>query len=161
MSALVDWPSAPLWLVIAMSLVLHAVPAEQPLARALPCNKAALVDGLLRCDGELDVVPTDCTADVWQRVRPGDDVDTSLLCGGVHTMLRMAPDDLAALEQPVDVNRASEDELASLPGVGPALARAMVLHRPFRSVDELDRVPGIGTKRLTRLRARARVFHDE
>jgi competence protein ComEA len=57
---------------------------------------------------------------------------------------------------PVDVNRATVDELDELPGVGPATAAAIVTERerngPFASVDDLDRVPGIGPAKLEGLR---------
>ncbi len=47
----------------------------------------------------------------------------------------------------VDPNRASEQELDRLPGVGPALAARIVRERdngPYLSVADLERVPGIG-----------------
>ncbi len=56
----------------------------------------------------------------------------------------------------ININTASAAELELLPDVGPALARAIVEHRtkhgPFRSVDRLDDVSGIGPKRLEKLR---------
>ncbi len=60
----------------------------------------------------------------------------------------------------VDINRASAEELQTLPGIGPALAARVVAwraeHGPFRSADELEKVPGIGAKTATRLRPRVR-----
>lgn len=56
---------------------------------------------------------------------------------------------------PVDLNRADTLTLQGLPGVGPALARRIVEARreePFRSVDDLVRVRGIGPATLARLR---------
>jgi competence protein ComEA len=57
---------------------------------------------------------------------------------------------------PVDVNTATVDQLEALPGIGPTLAAAIVQERdrngPFRSVDDLSRVPGIGDGRLAQLR---------
>jgi DNA uptake protein ComE-like DNA-binding protein len=53
---------------------------------------------------------------------------------------------------PVDVNRASETELAELPGVGPALASRIVAARPFADVDELRRVRGMRRATFERLR---------
>ncbi len=52
----------------------------------------------------------------------------------------------------VDPDQASVAELLRLPRVGPALARAIVADRaakgPFRSLQGLDRVPGVGPKLL-------------
>jgi len=56
---------------------------------------------------------------------------------------------------PVDLNHADTLVLRSLPGIGPALARRIVEARseaPFRIVDDLLRVRGIGPATLARLR---------
>jgi competence protein ComEA len=55
----------------------------------------------------------------------------------------------------IDLNRASETELRSLPGIGPKLSARIVEARqkqPFRTIDELRRVKGIGAKTLEKLR---------
>lgn len=55
----------------------------------------------------------------------------------------------------VNLNDASEDELTRLPGIGPGKARAIAEHRhahPFRRIDELTKVKGIGRKTFGRLR---------
>jgi competence protein ComEA len=56
----------------------------------------------------------------------------------------------------VDVNEATAAALEELPGVGPATATAIVAERdrngPFLSVDDLDRVPGIGPAKIEALR---------
>ena len=51
-----------------------------------------------------------------------------------------------------DINSATEEELEELPGIGPTLARRIALGRPFRSVDDLRRVRGIGEARMEELR---------
>lgn len=67
-----------------------------------------------------------------------------------------SPDGSAVPAGPVDVNTASAEQFETLPGVGPATARAIVDDRqrngPFASVDELERVPGIGPAKLAALR---------
>jgi competence protein ComEA len=55
----------------------------------------------------------------------------------------------------VNLNDASENQLALLPGIGPGKARAISEHRhahPFHRVDELTKVKGIGRKTFGRLR---------
>ena len=55
----------------------------------------------------------------------------------------------------VNVNTASEGELTSLPGIGPAKAAAIVQHRtqhgPFKSLADLDAVSGIGPATLANI----------
>ena len=52
----------------------------------------------------------------------------------------------------IDVNTADQKTLESLPGIGPEIAREIIAERPFKSIDDLDRVRGIGPERLEQLR---------
>jgi len=52
---------------------------------------------------------------------------------------------------PVDINSASYEELQTLPGIGPKLAERIMAHRPYQTLDDLDKVPGIGSVLLKRL----------
>lgn len=57
---------------------------------------------------------------------------------------------------PVNLNAATPEELQTLDGVGPATAADIIEYRTqqggFRSVDDLDQVPGIGPKTMEALR---------
>jgi len=60
-----------------------------------------------------------------------------------------------AVEGAVNLNTATPELLALLPGVGPAKAQSILAYRkrhPFRTVDELVRIKGIGRKMVRRLR---------
>jgi len=56
---------------------------------------------------------------------------------------------------PVNINSASAEEIASsLSGIGPKKAEAIVAYRkahgPFKSVDDLSQVKGIGSKTIAK-----------
>jgi competence protein ComEA len=72
-----------------------------------------------------------------------------------------AGDPTAGPSEPVDLNAADIAALDSLPGIGPATARAIIEERTrrggFRSTRDLLRVPGIGEARFARLKDRVRV----
>jgi len=60
-----------------------------------------------------------------------------------------------AVDGVVNLNTAPVEVLGLLPGVGPAKAAEIVAYRkkrPFRTVDELVRIKGIGRKMVRRLR---------
>jgi competence protein ComEA len=60
----------------------------------------------------------------------------------------------------VNLNTASPAELATLPGIGPSKAQAIVEHRakePFSSPDDLRKVKGIGSKLYDSIRERITV----
>jgi len=59
------------------------------------------------------------------------------------------------LEGVVNLNTATGEELSLIPGVGPARVRNILAYRrahPFRTVDELARIKGIGRKTVRRWR---------
>ncbi|WP_236605540.1 ComEA family DNA-binding protein [Sandaracinus amylolyticus] len=62
---------------------------------------------------------------------------------------------------PLDLNVADAAALQALPRIGPSLARRIIEDReangPFTSVDDLDRVRGIGPATIEQLRALVRV----
>ncbi len=61
----------------------------------------------------------------------------------------------------LNLNAASADDLATLPGIGPSYAKRIVEYRekngPFKRVEDLLNVQGIGEKTLDRLRDRVMV----
>jgi competence protein ComEA len=56
----------------------------------------------------------------------------------------------------IDINHCSAEELERLPGIGPVAAGRIVIFREkngfFRTVEELDRVQGIGKKTLEKIK---------
>ncbi|UCH11744.1 MAG: helix-hairpin-helix domain-containing protein [Fidelibacterota bacterium] len=58
------------------------------------------------------------------------------------------------LQSRVDVNRARVEELQVIPGIGPVLAKKIVVYREkngyFQTIDDLTKVKGIGPKLIQR-----------
>lgn len=55
-------------------------------------------------------------------------------------------------DEPVDVNKAPGEELTRIPGIGQVTAARMLDKRPFRDIEDLRRVRGIGPKTLESIR---------
>lgn len=64
----------------------------------------------------------------------------------------------------LDINSAPQSELSLLPGIGPAMASRIIESReqrgPFKSVDDITRVPGIGEITLQDMRPFIRTIPD-
>jgi DNA uptake protein ComE-like DNA-binding protein len=65
--------------------------------------------------------------------------------------------EVARLEQyvfvPIDLNTASDQDILSIPGVGPRMLREFKAYRPYRSIEEFRREIGkyVDDKELKRL----------
>ena len=59
------------------------------------------------------------------------------------------------IDQPVDINVADAEQLAQLKGIGPKKAGAIVNYRQehgsFKSLQDLEHVPGFGKKSLAKM----------
>ena len=58
----------------------------------------------------------------------------------------------AAVTGKIDINTASQAQLESLPRIGPVTAAAIIANRPFKSIDEITKVPRIGPKTYENLK---------
>ena len=155
-------------LAATLGALLSPLWAPGPLLHVgVPCDFAVEVDGILRCGDSapksLAELCPEARATPPLQLHSGDALETAGLCrladprpGGPHWS-RMHPDHLAALALPVDINQASADEIASLPGIGPVLAGRIVESRPFTDTLDLRRVRGIGPVKLSAIERRARV----
>lgn len=124
--------------VLGGSRVLDAVAAAGGAAVDADLARVNLAAKL--ADGQRVVVPR--VGDTSAALAPGD--------GGRADPLAVENVD------PVDLNNATAVQLDALPGVGPATAAAIIAYRtqhgPFRTVDALGDVKGIGIAKLDQLR---------
>jgi competence ComEA-like helix-hairpin-helix protein len=73
----------------------------------------------------------------------------------VLSLCQVAVADKTQLEGVINLNTASPDELRLIPGVGPSRVRNVLAYRklhPFRTVEELARIKGIGRKTIRKWR---------
>ena len=70
----------------------------------------------------------------------------------VAAVLALAAGSALAAGALVDINTADQKALESLPGVGPATAKEIVKGRPYKSVDDLANVKGIGKSKLEKIK---------
>jgi competence protein ComEA len=55
-------------------------------------------------------------------------------------------------ENPVDINNATREELKLLHGIGDGLSHQIVINRPYKTIDDLLKVKGLGPTTVKRLR---------
>jgi competence protein ComEA len=109
-------------------------------------------------DGERVFVPTEAPPQPWQRPAGVDARKVQPLPVQVGPIQPAVPPGLgsdASLRPAfgsINLNLAPASELARLPKLGPAVAQHIVdyrkLHGPFRDLEDLDAVPGIGRKTI-------------
>lgn len=78
----------------------------------------------------------------------------------VVALLALPGQALLAADKPVgkvDLNTADAKTLESLPGIGSATAKAIIAARPFKSVDDLKNVKGIGDSKFAALKDKVTV----
>jgi len=61
----------------------------------------------------------------------------------------------------LDLNTAARDELMKIPDVGEKTANSIIEGRPYATIDELDKVAGIGQKTLEKLKDYVRIVDQQ
>lgn len=158
-------------------VVVHAPPSPEvptPLATAAPVEILVFISGAVQSPGVYALEPGARVADALtaagglrddanavavnqaEPLHDGDQVHVPTQAeafseppAGVSGAPAVAE---GVLGGPVNINTATQAELETLPGIGPARAEDIITHRPYASVDDLTRVPGIGPATLEELR---------
>jgi competence ComEA-like helix-hairpin-helix protein len=89
-----------------------------------------------------------------QKIPSGSRVEVKQDCG--YRLASMSGTQLVTLGLPLDLNRASAQDLVAVPGIGPVLAKRIVAYRekqgPFRKVDDLNKVSGFGKRKVGKVK---------
>jgi competence protein ComEA len=159
--------ATPLEPPIQVALEATDVQTESPATATAVADVVVYISGAVNKPGVYKVAPTARVADVV--VLAGGlraDADYAAVNLAAHISdaahiqvqsIGAPPPHAVAESMPttVAVNRASAEELAALPGIGPALAARIVEHRTahgaFATMDDLGEVPGIGSAMQAKL----------
>lgn len=122
---------------------------NQPGVYSLPANSrvfdAIKAAGAARSSADLS------TVNQARIVRDGEQIyiDSKISGGGRVATTKRGP---------ININRASAKDLEALPGIGPVLASRILEYRKshgsFVTVDELQKVPGIGGSKFSQLKSK-------
>jgi competence protein ComEA len=69
-----------------------------------------------------------------------------------YEVLKQVNERVLEEDQKININQASYDELLNIPGVGPKLAKRIIAGRPYRTIEDLLKVKGIGKKKLEKIK---------
>jgi outer membrane protein assembly factor BamD len=120
------------------------IPASVPAAAANPGGVTDVSAGIAADTSALDKNP-----DARAAASQGANADGSAAAGSVAPTKQTAPD--ATTRQGVDLNTATEAEIAKLPGINKTMAKRIVLMRPYLSVNDLIRT-GLSKKAIEKLK---------
>ena len=93
--------------------------------------------------------PAPYTRSTWYQFNKKTEPPQTSVAGGAGAAATGASGGL------IDINTATQAELESLPGIGPATALKIIAHRqsaPFQTIEDLEKVSGIGPAKMKAVR---------
>ena len=148
-------------------------PTVTPLPTATPAPWRVYVTGAVRRPGVVTVAPAARVEDAVRAAGgPADEADlerinlAAPLCDGQHLRVPAVGEESSVTDEGapspgvarrVDINRATVAELDTLPGIGEVTAAKIVAYRqqhgPFRTIEEIMDVSGIGQAKFEAIKA--------
>ncbi|MCX5867752.1 MAG: helix-hairpin-helix domain-containing protein [Proteobacteria bacterium] len=90
-------------------------------------------------------------AGVWSESIPDNIVNLRAQQRSEDQELKQIKEEAESPSGMIDVNTATAEELEEIKGIGPVLAERIIAGRPYRTLDDLLRVEGIGKKTLEKI----------
>lgn len=119
----------------------------EPVVTPLSTRTQAVMLGLCIVIGAIGIGSA-LQRDVPERQTEIEEIDMKKL----EEMLRPPSDPPASIKRQVDINTATAEELDTLPYVGSTTAASIMSHRPYRTIDDLGRVPGLTEWKIDEIR---------
>jgi competence ComEA-like helix-hairpin-helix protein len=148
---------------LPVEIVPAPAPAPAPLAVAPVAPVVAAVVVPAEAPAPVKVAAPKATATVEVKpgarleVKPVARVEVKPVVAPVTKAKVAQPVKSPAAPRPIALNTASADEIRAAAGLPLKVAQAIVKSRPFKSVEDLLRVKGIGERVLAKLRSRVRI----
>jgi competence protein ComEA len=121
----------------------HSVPAGSRVADAI-----AAAGGY---STEVDIAAAAVALNLAEHLTDGQKIHVPAR-GEVVTLPAGATEPPAAAGGLIDINHATEEQLESLPGIGPVTAAKIIAGRPFGAIDELDSRDVVGPSVMEQIR---------
>ena len=105
-------------------------------------------------DGTIEIVSDGKTWDVTtsKRGRPSPEITSR-----PKSRPQTHDSKVSTASHSIDLNTATERQLMTIPGIGPASARKVIAGRPYDTVDDLHKVRGLGAARIAELQSNVTV----
>ena len=118
---------------------------------------AAIKKAIPLADANLDALNLAETLSDGQRIYVSSLIISSVQSNGAVTLQQ-----ILGVNDKININKAQQKELESLPGIGPVLAGNIISYREangdFSSIEKIKEVSGIGDKRYEDIKERIKVY---
>lgn len=82
---------------------------------------------------------------------------SSIAISGVINMYNHKNINVNQVQNKVDINKASKEELMNLNGIGEKNAESIIKHRPYKNIYELNNIEGIGNRTFEGIKDKIKV----